>query len=125
MDIIISTAMIPCRRAPVLITEETVKNMKAGSVIIDMATATGGNCELSEPDETVTRHGVTICGESNLPSLMSGDASSFYARNIANFIHLLLEEKEDGLVLSDHESDEITAASVVTSAGEVHISCPV
>lgn len=123
MDIIISTAMIPCRPAPVLITKETVMGMHEGSVIIDMATATGGNCELSEQDKTLTRFGVTICGETNLPGLMSGDASSFYARNLVNFIQLLLEENENGVQLMHHETDEITAAAIVTHQGEVRLSC--
>ena len=123
MDIIISTAMIPCRPAPVLITEETVKGMKQGSVIIDMAAATGGNCVLSEPDKTITKYGVTICGETNLASLMSGDASSFYARNLVNFIQLLLEERNGRVRLAHHDKDEITAAAIVTHQGEVQMDC--
>ena len=91
-DIIITTALIPGRAAPVLLHEDTVKQMKPGSVVVDMAVEAGGNCPLSEADKTVVKYGVTIVGESNLPSLVSTDASAFYARNLLNFINLLCDK---------------------------------
>ncbi|MCO4859914.1 NAD(P)(+) transhydrogenase (Re/Si-specific) subunit alpha, partial [Herbaspirillum sp. WGmk3] len=81
-DIIITTALIPGRKAPVLISEETVKAMKPGSVILDMAVDQGGNCPLSEPGKTVIKHGVHIIGEGNLAALVAADASALYARNV-------------------------------------------
>lgn len=87
-DIVITTAQIPGRRAPVLITEEMVRSMRSGSVIVDMAASTGGNCELSKPDEEVVAHGVRIVGPSNLPAEVPVHASQLYARNVTT---LLLE----------------------------------
>lgn len=91
-DIVITTALIPGRAAPVLVTEEMVKSMKPGSVIVDMAVEAGGNCPLSEAGKTVVKHGVTLVGETNLPSLVATDASAFYARNLLNFINLLCDK---------------------------------
>ncbi len=91
-DIIITTALIPGRAAPVLLTEDTVKLMKPGSVVIDMAVEAGGNCPLSEAGRTVVKHGVTIAGETNLPGLVATDASALYARNLLNFINLLCDK---------------------------------
>ena len=85
-DIIITTALIPGRRAPTLIGEETVKAMKPGSVILDMAVEQGGNCPLSELGKTVIKHGVHIIGEANLPALLAADASALYARNVLDFL---------------------------------------
>ncbi|MBL4622278.1 MAG: Re/Si-specific NAD(P)(+) transhydrogenase subunit alpha [Immundisolibacteraceae bacterium] len=95
-DIIITTALIPGKPAPVLVTEEAVKGMRAGSVIVDMAAANGGNCPLSEPDKVVTRHGVVLIGETNLPGLLPADASNFYGRNLSNLLELLLSTDESG-----------------------------
>lgn len=124
MDIIISTALIPCRRAPVLITEDVVKAMKPGSVIVDMAASSGGNCTLSEADKTVVKHGVTIFGETNFPATMSTDASAFYAKNLFNFLSLLVDDKKiNGSVrLKDYCEDEITCASLVTHNGEIRLN---
>jgi len=119
MDIIISTALVPCMAAPTLITEEAVKGMHQGSVIIDMAAATGGNCPLTEADKTVIKHGVIICGITNFPELMPSDASSFYARNLFNFLSLLLEEQDGQIKLKDYFEDEITASSLVTHESKV------
>jgi NAD(P) transhydrogenase subunit alpha len=88
-DIIVTTALIPGRPAPVLITEETVKAMKPGSVIVDMAVEAGGNCPLSELDKIVVKYGVTLIGIANLPALVGADASALYARNVLNFLGLL------------------------------------
>ena len=82
MDVVISTAAVPGRKAPLLVTEQAVKNMKPGSVVVDLAAETGGNCELTEPGETVVRHDVTIVGPLNLASTMPDHASMLYAKNI-------------------------------------------
>ena len=90
-DIVITTALIPGRQAPVLISEETVKAMKPGSVIVDMAVEQGGNCPLSELGKTVVKHGVHIVGEPNLPALVAADASALYARNVLDFLKLIVD----------------------------------
>jgi len=115
-DIIITTALIPGRKAPVLIGEETVKAMKPGSVILDMAVEQGGNCVLSELGKTVIKHGVHIIGEANLPALVAADASALYARNVIDFMKLIID-KEANLAID--RSDEIVAATLVCHAGEV------
>ncbi|GAB3441071.1 Re/Si-specific NAD(P)(+) transhydrogenase subunit alpha [Massilia solisilvae] len=115
-DIIITTALIPGRRAPVLITEAMVKAMKPGSVIVDMAVEQGGNCELSELGKTVVKHGVSIIGEPNLATLVAADASQLYARNVLDFLKLIID-KEDKLVI-DRE-DEIVRATLMCMDGEL------
>jgi len=116
-DIIITTALIPGRKAPVLISEETVKAMKPGSVIVDMAVEQGGNCPLSEPGRTVVKHGVSIIGEPNLACLVAADASALYARNVLDFLKLVFD-KEGQLVIN--RDDEIVAATLLCSGGEIH-----
>ena len=115
-DIVISTALIPGRKAPVLITEEMVRSMKPGSVIVDLAVEQGGNCPLSEADKTVTRHGVTLIGETNLPALVAADASALYARNLLDFLKLVID-KEGKFTLNIE--DEIVAATLVCRDGAV------
>ncbi len=115
-DIVITTALIPGRAAPVLVTEEMVQTMKPGSVIVDMAAAQGGNCPLTEAGQTVIRHGVTLVGETNLPALVAADSSSLYARNVLDFLKLVLP-KEGGFKI-DLE-DDIVAACMVTHDGQV------
>lgn len=115
-DIIITTALIPGRKAPVLISEETVKAMKPGSVIVDLAVEQGGNCPLAELGKTVTKHGVHIVGEPNLATLVAADASQLYARNVLDFFKLLTDK--DGNLVVNRE-DEIIAATLVCHAGEV------
>ena len=115
-DIVISTALIPGRPAPVLVTEDMVKAMKPGSVIVDMAAPAGGNCPLTEAGRTVVKHGVTLVGETNIPALVAADASSLYARNVLDFLKLILP-KEGGLKV-DLE-DDIVAACLMTHLGEV------
>jgi NAD(P) transhydrogenase subunit alpha len=117
MDIIITTAQVPGRRPPLLVTASAVKGMKAGSVIVDMAaSALGGNVELSKPDETVVSdNGVTILAPTNLPATMPAGASQFYARNISAF---LLHFLKDGAVNIDM-ADEITSATVIAHDGKV------
>ena len=115
-DIIITTALIPGRPAPVLIGEETVMAMKPGSVIVDMAIEQGGNCPLTELGKTVIKHGVHIIGEPNLAALVAADASALYARNVLDFLKLIID-KEDKFVI-DRE-DEIVRATLLCADGEV------
>lgn len=117
MDVVITTAQVPGRRPPVLVTADAVRAMRPGSVIVDMAASTlGGNCELTKPGETiVTDNGVTIIGPENLPATMPASASAFYARNISA---LLLGMVKDGALHLDF-SDEVTAATVITHGGAV------
>ncbi len=115
-DVVISTALIPGRAAPVLVTEEMVKGMKAGSVIVDMAAPAGGNCPLTEAGKTVVRHGVTIVGETNLPALVAADSSSLYARNVLDFLKLVFTKEGAFHVPMD---DDIVVACLMTQAGEV------
>ena len=120
-DIVISTALIPGRAAPTLITEEMVKAMKPGSVIVDIAAGkgpggVGGNCPLSEADRTVVKHGVTLVGETNLPALVAADSSSLYARNVLDFLKLVLTKEGTFNVPMD---DDIVAACLMTQGGEV------
>jgi len=115
-DVVITTALIPGRPAPVLVSEEMVQAMKPRSVIVDLAAPQGGNCPLTEPGRTVVKHGVTIVGETNLPALVAADASTLYARNVLDFLKLILP-KEGGLKI-DLE-DDIVAACLMTQNGEV------
>ena len=115
-DIVITTALIPGRAAPVLVSEDMVKAMKPGSVIIDLAAAQGGNCPLTVADETVVRHGVTLVGETNLPALVAADASALYARNLLDFLKLIVDK--DG-ALNIPLDDDIVAACLMTQGGEV------
>lgn len=116
-DIIITTALIPGRPAPVLIREETVKAMKPGSVIVDMAVEAGGNCPLSELGKTVVKYGVHLIGSANLPGLVAADASALYARNLLNFLNLILDAQTGELKI-DHE-DEIIKGSLICANGEI------
>jgi NAD(P) transhydrogenase subunit alpha len=115
-DAIITTAAVPGRAAPRLISEETVKNMAAGSVIVDLAAETGGNCELTVPGEIVERHGVTIIGLLNMPSTIPIHASQMYAKNIQNLLALLIGK--DGSLSLDM-NDEIVRGTIITQNGEV------
>lgn len=115
-DVVITTALIPGRPAPVLVTEEMVQSMKAGSVIIDLAAPAGGNCPLTQAGQTVVRHGVTLVGETNLPALVAADASSLYARNVLDFLKLILTKDQGVQVNLD---DDIVSACLMTQGGEV------
>jgi NAD(P) transhydrogenase subunit alpha len=115
-DIVITTALIPGRPAPVLVPEETVAGMKPGSVIVDMAVTQGGNCPLSRRDEIVEHNGVKIVAPSNIPASLAADSSALYARNLLNFTALLLDPKTGELTLK--RSDEILAATLVCIDGE-------
>ncbi len=120
-DIVITTALIPGRAAPTLVTEDMVKSMKPGSVIIDIAAGkgangVGGNCPLTETDRTVVKHGVTLVGETNLAALVAADASALYARNVFDFLKLIVTK--EGTLNIDLE-DDIVAACLMTRHGEV------
>ncbi|OGA80139.1 MAG: NADP transhydrogenase subunit alpha [Burkholderiales bacterium RIFCSPHIGHO2_01_FULL_63_240] len=106
-DIVITTALIPGRAAPVLVTEEMVKAMKPGSVIVDLAAPAGGNCPLTEAGKTVVKHGVTLVGETNLPALVAADASALYARNVLDFLKLVFNK--EGQFHVDLEDDIVKA----------------
>jgi NAD(P) transhydrogenase subunit alpha len=115
-DIVITTALIPGRKAPVLVSEDMVKSMKPGSVIVDMAVEQGGNCPLSEAGKTVTKHGVHLVGETNLPSMVAADASALYSRNVIDFLKLVIDDA--GALKIDLE-DDIVKACLVTRDGQV------
>ncbi|HYC19440.1 MAG TPA: NAD(P) transhydrogenase subunit alpha [Candidatus Bathyarchaeia archaeon] len=115
-DIVITTASIPGRKAPVLITKETVAAMHPGAVIVDLAAESGGNCEQTQCGKTVKEHGVTIVGPQNLPARVAFHASQMYARNLQSFLSLLVNE---GGALTREFTDEILAASLLVNAGEV------
>jgi NAD(P) transhydrogenase subunit alpha len=116
-DIIITTALIPGRPAPILINEETVRAMKPGSVIVDMAVESGGNCPLSELNKTVVKHGVHLIGIANLPGLVAADSSALYARNLMNFLNLMFVADSGEFKLN--REDEIIAGTLVCIDGEV------
>jgi NAD(P) transhydrogenase subunit alpha len=115
-DIVISTALIPGKPAPVLITEAMVKDMKAGSVIVDLAAASGGNCPMTELDKAVTKHGVTLIGYSNMPSRVAVDASQLYARNLYTFVSTLIIGKEKNIDVK--WDDELITGTLLTKNGE-------
>ncbi len=116
-DIVITTALIPGKPAPKIITKEMVKNMKEGSVIIDMAALMGGNCELTKKDEIVQKDGVKIIGYSNIPSRVAQDASKLYSKNLYNFIDLITDKEKKSIKL-DME-DEIVKSSLIAHQGKV------
>jgi NAD(P) transhydrogenase subunit alpha len=118
-DIIISTANIPGRKAPVLITEEAVKSMRPGSVIVDMAAANGGNCPLTVAGQVVVQHGVTLVGWTNYPSMMPTDSSHFYGQNIVSLLGLVVSQEADQLKINLNLKDDIILASLVTYQGDL------
>jgi NAD(P) transhydrogenase subunit alpha len=125
-DVVISTALIPGRPAPTLVTEDMVRSMKPGSVIVDIAAGRGpagphgqpgGNCPLTVPDQVVTVHGVTIVGHTNLPALVAADSSALYARNVLDFLKLICPK--DATAVQVPLEDDIVSACLVTQGGEV------
>jgi len=118
-DIVITTALIPGRKAPVLLQEATVQQMKPGSVVVDLAAAQGGNCPLTVADEVVERHGVVLVGHTNLASMVAADASALYARNVLDFLKLILD-KEGKLVID--RQDDIVAACLMTPQEEAALA---
>ena len=119
-DVVITTALIPGKRAPILVTTEMVEAMAPGSVVIDLAAERGGNCELTKPDEVVTHHGVTILGPSNPPALVPYHASQMYSKNITTFLaHLLGKDGAAQPSLPINVDDEITRETLLTRGGDV------
>ncbi|HEX3430336.1 MAG TPA: Re/Si-specific NAD(P)(+) transhydrogenase subunit alpha [Rhizomicrobium sp.] len=116
-DIVITTALVPGRRAPTLVSEEMVKSMKRGSIIVDLAVEQGGNCPLSQPDEVVEAYGVSILGYTNLPARLAIDTSNLYARNLFNFLTLLVDKKSGALAID--WNDEIVRGAGLTRDGEI------
>ena len=114
-DVVITTAQVPGKRAPVLLTREMVEGMRRGAVVVDLAVDSGGNCELSEPDREVTHRGVHVLGFTNLPATMPEDASTLYARNV---LALLLSTQKGGEVTLD-TADDVIGPTLLTHAGEV------
>jgi NAD(P) transhydrogenase subunit alpha len=115
-DVVITTALIPGRKAPVLVTEEMVKSMKPGSVILDMAAEQGGNCACSELGKTVVKHGVKIIGQPNLPALVPTDASALYARNLLDFLKLVIDKEGQFTI---NREDDIVAACLMCTGGQL------
>jgi len=114
-DIAISTALIPGKPAPVLITEDMVKDMKLGSIIVDLAVESGGNCPLSEVGKIVTKHGVKIMGLTNIPGRIAADASALYARNLFNFVSLMIDKASNSIKIN--MEDEIIKGTLLTHSG--------
>jgi NAD(P) transhydrogenase subunit alpha len=118
-DMIVTTALIPGRKAPVLVPASVVQAMRPGSVIVDLATSQGGNCELSVPGQTVERHGVTIIGALDVPALVPADASAVYARNILALIQDMTDAKKAPGQLTINDKDEVVTATLVIHQGQV------
>lgn len=116
-DIVITTALIPGRPAPKLITAEMVKSMKPGSVVVDLAVETGGNCALSKAGEVVTKHDVTIVGHLNVPSRLAADASALYAKNLLNLLTLIIDKESKSLAID--WDDEIIQGVCMTKDGAI------
>jgi NAD(P) transhydrogenase subunit alpha len=116
-DIVITTALIPGRKAPVLVTEEMVRSMKPGSVIVDMAVEQGGNCPLSEFGKVVEKYGVKIVGPANLPGELATDASALFSRNLLNFITPMVDKETKALTIN--LEDEVVKGTLVTRDGQI------
>ena len=116
-DIVITTALIPGRPAPMLISKEMVKTMRPGSVIVDLAVEMGGNCELSKPGEVVDAGGVKIVGYLNVPSRLAADASALYARNLLNFVTLLVDAEKKEIAID--WDDEILSGITLARGGKI------
>ncbi len=114
-DVVITTAAVPGKRAPILVTEDMVKAMHAGTVVVDLGAERGGNCEVTEPGKSVVKHGVHVIGPVNVPATMPRDASQLYSKNVSAFLETIVKEKA---VVIDQE-DEIVAASLVTHEGSI------
>jgi NAD(P) transhydrogenase subunit alpha len=116
-DLVITTAAVPGRKAPVLITEAMVESMKPGSVIVDLAVESGGNCALARPGEVVEHHGVKIVGHRNVPSRLAPDTSLLYARNLLNFTQLLIDKDKQQFVINT--DDDLVKGTLITRGGEI------
>ena len=115
-DVVITTALVPGQKAPILVTEDMVKRMAPGSLVVDLAAEQGGNCELTKLNETVVQHGVTILGPVNLPGTVAFHASQMYSKNLVNFIKLFVNKEGQ---LNIDRNDEIIQGTLVTQGGEV------
>jgi H+-translocating NAD(P) transhydrogenase subunit alpha len=115
MDVVITTALIPNQRAPILITEDAVKGMRPGSVVVDLAAEAKGNCAITEPGKTVVKYGVTIHGPLNLPSTMAPESSKLYSKNISSLLLIMLKEGK----LTIDPKDDVVKGSMVVNAGQV------
>lgn len=121
-DVIITTANVPGRKAPILVSESVVRNMRCGSVIVDMATPSGGNCALSRPDEIVDVNGVKIVGHTNYPAMMATDSSSFFARNLVSLLDLFVRKHESGEpTFIVNLEDDIIDTSLLVHQGIVRV----
>ena len=119
-DVVITTALIPGKRAPILVTTEMVEAMKPGSVVVDLAAERGGNCEVTRPDEIIVHNGVTIIGPSNPPALVPNHASQMYSKNITTFLaHLLGKDGAKQASIELDLADEITRETLLTRDGDV------
>ena len=116
-DIVITTALIPGRPAPVLVTEDMVKSMRQGSVVVDLAVEQGGNCPLSEPGKVAAKHGVSLIGYLNIPSRIAVDSSALYARNLLNFLTPLIDKTSKTLKIN--WDDEIVKGTALTREGKI------
>ena len=116
-DIVITTALIPGRKAPVLVSEDMVKSMKPGSVIVDLAVEQGGNCPLSEVGKVVKKHGVTLVGHTNVPSRIAVDATALYARNLVNYLTPMIDKTTKALKVD--LADEVVKGSLLTHEGKI------
>jgi H+-translocating NAD(P) transhydrogenase subunit alpha len=117
MDVVITTALIPNQRAPILITEDAVKGMRPGSVVVDLAAEAKGNCAITEPGKTVVKYGVTIHGPLNLPSTMAPESSRLYSKNISSLLLIMLKE---GKLTIDPKDDVVKGSMVINAGQEVH-----
>ena len=117
-DIVITTAQIPGKKAPVLVTEKMLESMRSGSVIIDLASATGGNTPFTKDNETVIRNGVSIIGNSNLQATMPSDASRMYGKNILNFLQLIITK--EGTINLNWEDDLVKGSCITHNGAVVH-----
>jgi NAD(P) transhydrogenase subunit alpha len=116
-DVVITTALIPGQKAPILVSEEAARRMKPGSVIVDLAAEQGGNCALTDPGKTVVKYGVTIHGPFNVPSMMAPQASQLYSRNVTSFLSTMLK---DGTLNIDLKDDVIKGSMVINKGEVVH-----
>ncbi len=121
-DVVITTANIPGRRAPILVTAEAVKGMRPGSVIVDMAAPTGGNCEWTEPGKIVEKSGVKIIGLKNLAGLSACDSSHFFGSNVLSLLDLFVQKKDNAFAWNINLEDDIIAATLVTYQGQVRFA---
>ncbi len=119
-DVVITTALIPGRKAPILVTEDMVRGMKQGSVVVDMAVEMGGNVEGSEVGKTIEKHGVTIIGELNLPGMVAYDASMMFAKNIMGFLEAVIQD--EGKLAPDWEDEVVTATAVCKDGAVSHVA---